>query len=238
MTPGLFSSIPTSIGHEAVYPQLTRSLPADMVVGAAAVNAPSGPAELENMWISGFLDYDGVGPKGESRGLLAKQLGQYEVRFGVRRAAAVSRKTTPGMIASAEKKLGGGGGGVGDGVAGGDAPKSFLSGAEIQRLRELEARLRIKTGEKPTANLASTPYAKENVVLRRMLELRGETGGRKLQRLFRAPPKLMVSTSMDNLIWLERLETQAAILVQRMFRKYLRNKFWRKYISPSSNSYI
>jgi hypothetical protein len=69
-----------------------------------------------------------------------------------------------------------------------------------------------------------------------MLELRGETGGRKLQRLFRPAPKLMVSTTMDNLLWLTRLEAQAAILIQRAFRKGLRSKFWKKYIRENKGA--
>ena len=91
------------------------------------------------MWMTGFLDFDSVGPNGDPRGLLSKSLGQYESRFGVRRAGAASRKSTPSMIASAENKLGLGGkgsagGGRSDGGDGEQAPqRSFLSGAEIQR---------------------------------------------------------------------------------------------------------
>ena len=88
----------------------------------------------------------------------------------------------------------------------------------------------VKRGAAPgataAAKIAATPYAQENVALRRVLALRGETGGRKLQRLFRPPPRFVQSTTMDNLLWLERLEVQAAIVIQRLFRKRLKRRLW------------
>jgi len=234
MTPSVFSNIPLSSGGEANYlgyteakfPQMTRNLPPEFTVGAGAATVPHGTAELESMWMTGFLDYDSVGPRGDPRGALAKDLGDYELRFGVQRAGAVSRVKKPSIIATAEQRIV-----KQSGVAShGGAPPShtFLSGAEIQRLRDLEKNLQEKSS-KPAAALSATPYAKENVVLRRLLSLRGEQGSRKLQRLFRPPPKLLGSTSMDNLLWLQRLEAMAAIVIQRMWRKLLKRKFWRKF---------
>jgi hypothetical protein len=36
---------------------------------------------------------------------------------------------------------------------------------------------------------------------------------------------------MDNLLWLERLEAQAAVVVQRVYRAHLKRKFWKQYRS-------
>ena len=65
---------------------------------------------------------------------------------------------------------------------------------------------------------------------RQVLALRGERGQRKLARLFKPAPKTLRSTAMDNLLFLERLETQAAVIVQRAYRAHLRATFWKKFM--------
>jgi hypothetical protein len=64
------------------------------------VALPSGQAELESMWLTGFLDYDADGPRGDPRGILAAQLGDYEKRFRVQRAGAVT-SARPGRLVRA-----------------------------------------------------------------------------------------------------------------------------------------
>jgi len=230
-----------SVGGAAAlrFPQMTRALPAGAATGTAALVAASGAAELDSMWMAGFLDYDAAGPRGDARGVLAKQLGEYEVAFGVRRAAAVSvaapaalvaahAAAAPAARAAAAARL--------EVHADAGAPRGLLSGAEIQRLRELEARAaaegaaRAARADGVKARVAATPYARENGKLVRLLALRGEAGGRKLQRLFRPPPKALASTSMDNLLWLGRIEAQAAVVLQRAWRARLKARFWRNYV--------
>lgn len=41
---------------------------------------------------------------------------------------------------------------------------------------------------------------------------------------------------MDNLLWLERLEAQAAVVIQRMYRGHLKAKFWKQYLRETKGA--
>jgi hypothetical protein len=118
------------------------------------------------------------------------------------------------------------------GAAPGARKRSFLSGAEIARLRELEHQFlteAAKRGPSVADRLATSAYVKENEKIRRALSLRGESGSRLARRLQHPAPRTLKSTAMDNLLFLERLEAQAAIVIQRAYRRYQRIVFWARY---------
>ena len=243
VTVELFATVSPTAGSRGAprrYPQMTRSLPAAQLTGTAAFVAPSGEAELDSMWMAGFLDFDGAGPHGDARGVLKAELGEYERLFGVRKVAEASVATPAALIGRHEFNSAGARAARAEAAIIHGDPKTnrgYLSGVEIQRLRVLEARARseakarevVKGGVK--AWIDATPYARENGSLQKVLALRGEAGGRKLSRLFRPAQKLMTSAAMDNLLWLERLEAQAAVVIQRIYRKHLKRKFWKQYRS-------
>lgn len=187
-----------------------------------AAGSAAAAAELDNMWMMGFLDYDSQGPGGNSRGVLSKELAEYERMFHVRQVGEVSKAKKPTALdePNTEQQFK-------------ESRRSFLSGVEIARMRELSLKAQEQRGSRlPSVaeRLASSAYLRENKVIRRALALRGETGGRKLARLFRPPPRVLTSSAMDNLLWLERIEAQAAVVIQRAWRGYLRKCFWRRFI--------
>jgi hypothetical protein len=129
-------------------------------------------------------------------------------------------------------------GGAGNGADASHATlRAFLSGAEIARLRELEVSFLEQAARRgPTLadRLEHSAYARENAKIRRALSLRGEGGARRGRRLAKGPPKSLKSSAMDNLLFLERLEAQAAIVIQRAFRRYLRILFWARYLRETA----
>lgn len=233
---------------EMKFPALDRGPPPGGIGGAigpasaAAAPAPSGAAEVDALWLMGFLDHENNTQKKHH----VKDFAEYETMFRTHGPDCddLHRETkddhsAAGAANGAEGKAAGAGkyGGAEDRGKGGK--HSFLSGAEIARLRELQHKFLAETQSKgPTAadRLAESAYVKENTNIRRVLALRSDAGQRKLKRLFKPLPKSLKSTAMDNLLYLERLEAQAAVVIQRALRKYLKILFWKKYLHSAKQA--
>ena len=229
--------------NEIKYPALDKGLLTASGIhttGSEHIPAPSASADIDSMWLLGFLDHENT-TKDQGR---KRDFHDYEQMFYVKgpETKAEEKKAlkqqqkdlfteeskTTNHHSSSNSNQGGGGEK--------QSKHSFLSGAEIARLRELQLQFlaeKAKTGPSAADKLATSAYAKENAKIRKVLTLRGESGQRKLKRLFKPLPKTMQSTAMDNLLYLERLESQAAIVLQRAYRRYSRICFWRKYLKES-----
>lgn len=201
--------------NEVVYPKLDGK---GAGAGAQSDIRPSAANELDSMWLAGFLDADATSGTGAT---LPRAAIDYAHMF------PGSGLVLPGH---AESK----GGEDGEGKK----KKLFLNGQEIARIREIERAAldeRAKKGPTLQDKLATSAYAAENDRIRRAMSLRGEAGAKRLKKLARTGPKVSGVTSkhLDNLLYLERLEAQAAVVVQRCFRRFLRLKFWATYVEET-----
>jgi len=177
---------------EPAYPRLDKGVQrhGDVPTG--------GQAELESMWLAGFLDADN-----------REHAGGGKRDAGARAAVPLPDKFAP-------------------------PKRSYLSGAEIARLREVETEAmeeRNKWGPTQAERLLNSAYASENDRIRKALAGRGESGARRLAKMGKASvPASLTSKSLDNLLYLERLEAQAAVVLQRAWRKHQRLVFWTRYL--------
>lgn len=120
----------------------------------------------------------------------------------------------------------------------------FLSKEELARLKKLERDLKRGPRKKPRtlaektrAKLSKSAYSSENRKIRRVLALRSKAGKKHLKAMGAGAgagssglKKTVLSTGLENLAYLERLEHRAAAVVQRAFRRFMRMIFWRKYL--------
>ena len=226
------------------FPRLDRTQPASIASGN--LPAPSGQAELEAMWTMGLLDHElSTQNDGDT-----KAFGEYSKRFHVTLPSTVSEID---IQKSNKQDLSNNSNGKGDVSSRGPMTSgpTFLSGVEIAKLREMQQQIgaleRAKKAEiekmrssgaiLPQAyRLQESAYVKENAKLRKVLSLRTETGQRKVQRILNPKAKALRSSTMDSLIFLERLETQAAIVIQRIYRKHLRTTFWKKFMRDTRSA--
>jgi hypothetical protein len=228
----LFSSIPIDTGDggpnllpydELRFPRLDRGAGHAGVTGGIV---PAAAAEMDSMWVMGFLDSEDSHVRAQNR-----EYATYERMFRVKGPQTMAIEAEAAAAARAAEASGGSAS-----AAASKEKRSFLSGAEIARIRELELQtLEEKARKGPTLadRVASSAYVKENAKIRKALALRGEVGARKLKKLYRPAPKLAASSAMDNLLFLERLESQAAVVLQRAYRRYRRMVFWRRYLYES-----
>ncbi|KAA0159602.1 hypothetical protein FNF28_05806 [Cafeteria roenbergensis] len=178
------------------------------------------------MWIVGFLHHeDHSGPEGPS----AAQVREYERRFGARTTAGADRQAAAKLDKDRAKKEAG--------------DKAFTK-EELSRMRELERQFKREAAEarrgpltrreKQAARLQQSAYASENRKIRKALQLRGKGGRRQLELFGSTRQRNVVkSAALENLAYLERLEQQAAVVIQRAFRKFHRILFWKKWMLAS-----
>jgi hypothetical protein len=204
---------PDYIYYDAIsYPRVSRDVP--------NMNPRS---ELENMWMVGFLHHEEkTGPEGAN----AAQVKEYERRFGVRKGADAEKKDHQKRLKAISKA---------------ETSDQVFTKEERKRLRDLErqfaeeardkARGPLSESEKLQKKLSKSAYATENRKIRKVLQLRTKGGKRQLE-LFgtTAKRKVLQSAALENLAYLGRLEQQAAVLIQRAFRKYHRLVFWKKWL--------
>lgn len=207
---------PDYITYDSIsFPRVTRDLP-----------HASGEAELSNMWIVGFLHHeDHSGPEGPS----AAQVREYERRFGARTTAGADRQTAAKLDKDRAKREAG--------------DKAFTK-EELLRMRELERQFKreaaeerrgpLSRREQRAVRLERSAYASENRKIRKALQLRGKGGRRQLELFGSSRQRNVVkSAALENLAYLERLEQQAAVIIQRAFRKFHRILFWNKWMLAS-----
>jgi hypothetical protein len=151
---------------------------------------------------------------------------EYEKRFGVKRGADADAKVVAKMDKDRLKR---------------EAAVKAFTKEETKRLRELEAMFRreeaakargpLNQRQEKALKLSRSAYATENRKIRKVLQLRGKGGKRQLA-LFGSQQKKKVvqSAALENLAYLERLEQQAAVVIQRCFRKFHRVLFWNKWM--------
>jgi hypothetical protein len=231
---------------DITFPRLDRAQPAQIASGT--LPPPSGQAELEAMWTMGLLDHERATQNDGD----IKSFGEYGKRFHIQLPSnsltAESEAKNAAVDEQHRKKEGDNGVSTRGPMSSGP---TFLSGVEIARLREMQQQIgaleRAKKAEleKMRSSGAALPqalrlqesaYLKENAKLRKVLSLRTEAGQRKVQRILKPKAKALRSSTMDSLIFLERLETQAAIVIQRIYRKHLRTTFWKKFMRDTRSA--
>jgi hypothetical protein len=162
--------------------------------------------ELDSMWMAGFYDLD--------QKAILKKIGRSLFAAGAPGGKDDDAKST-GADLWAEFED--------------DEPDRLADTNEFQRLlrtlRKLERQEKEKMGKSgpDVVPFASNPLRKENERIQKALRdaRRSKPGVSK---------SAMRSETMDKMIIIERLETQAAIIMQRAWRKKLRRRFWARFL--------
>jgi hypothetical protein len=185
--------------------------------------------ELDHAYLAAYLD-------AEVPGRLVADIGAAPApaarKVGARSAAAAALSLRNDDSASEHRK----------------EPSSFLSGAEIARLRQLQTDVlegRVAPDGAPTSHsrkrLLTSEYARENERIRRTLLGRragSASSASGLQRVRKSPEEVMKSTALDNLMYLERLEHAAAGVLQRAWHRYRRLCYWDRWVAESQRGAV
>lgn len=195
---------------------LHKDGPAPVSFGASGA-AGSAAAEMEHMWLAGFLDAQG-GAGMDDRAPLKGKLPGYGTSAEAKRM--LFRKKFNVVSASAEAD-----------AAAAATNDVLAASAEFKRLMKKlselhfdDERKRMSLDAASKHKLSHNPMMQENRRIRRAI-----LGGGVRRGPGDAAMMGMRATGLDKLLLLERVEVQAAIVLQRFWRRELRKRFWRRF---------
>lgn len=185
--------------------------PAPVVFASKAATdagaAHSASQAMEHLWVVGFLD-----AQGKSDTKKGRVLGRAGAGFG----------PASGLAAHDEK-----------------GERDFIeASAEFRRLMTLlqdahfkDEKKHLTTGEATAYRLSTNPLSKENLRIRRALVSRAR------RATAAAGSMATKAAGMDRLVLMERVEAQAAIVLQRWWRRELRARFWKRFLVEQRSAY-